>query len=442
MLDRLQQRRAFKVGAVGAGKVVLAVLQLATLRRDETILVHEIEVLQSLLTAQALALHRIQEDVAHAEARRARADTHDTRLRERPLCSARCGEEAGECHGAGALDVVVEAAEDVLVALEQHLCIGRLEVLKLDDGVREALADGNDNLVHNLDVLGACDARVTQAHVVLVLQQLLVVGANVNEGRHAATRVNAASRDVEADLADRNGHALHAEIAQAENARAVCDDDDVDLGPRPVPDKGMHVAEVAGGKVHAARAAEEHVGVDACIADRRRVDDGRHLGNLVCDEAVEEGLVAILQGDHEEVLGHHVLVHAAGNVALVCAASSVEVVVGALGLLLEGEATGRDEAAQAQTILLALREAGALVEDGVVDDLSAKGGRRQRGGLRLLDALVQVCVQAGQDQRRVAVAALAQQRCGRGAEPAPAQQPEARPSPQRQHRVGGCVGGL
>ena len=70
---------------------------------------------------------------------------------------AQGGEDAAEGDGGGALDVVVEAADAVAVALEQRGGVGQGEVLELDARVREHVLHGGDELLEELVVGGAGD---------------------------------------------------------------------------------------------------------------------------------------------------------------------------------------------------------------------------------------------------------------------------------------------
>ena len=74
------------------------------------------------------------------------------------------------------------------------------------------------------------------------MPQLLVVGADVERHRQARVRIDAGAGGVERELADRNAHAVGAEIAEAEDPLSVGDDDDADVLLRPVaedaPDAG------------------------------------------------------------------------------------------------------------------------------------------------------------------------------------------------------------
>jgi hypothetical protein len=59
---------------------------------------------------------------------------------------------------------------------------------------------------------------MAQAKVQWVIDILLRVGPEVKANRQRGRRPNAGTGDVERQLADRNGHAVHAQVAETEDA--------------------------------------------------------------------------------------------------------------------------------------------------------------------------------------------------------------------------------
>ena len=144
-----------------------------------------------------------------------------------PLLAQR---HAGDVHGreqrAGgdrrrALDVVVEGAEPVAVAVEQPSRVVAREVLPLQQHVRPALGHGGDERLDEIVVLLAAHALVPPADVERVGEAFRVVGADVEEDRQRGRRVEAAAAGVERELADRDAHPAGALVAEPEDALAV-----------------------------------------------------------------------------------------------------------------------------------------------------------------------------------------------------------------------------
>ena len=75
---------------------------------------------------------------------------------------------------------------------------------------------------------------LAQAEVERVVEQSLVVRADIENDRQAVLRRHAGASRVERELADRDAHAAGAEIAQAEDALAVGHHDEAHVLFRPV----------------------------------------------------------------------------------------------------------------------------------------------------------------------------------------------------------------
>ena len=78
----------------------------------------------------------------------------------------------------------------------------------------------------------AGEPPLAQADIIGVVQKLLVVGADVEHDRQAELRMHAGAGGIERELADRDAHAVGAEIAEAEDAFAIGHDDQLGrIGP-------------------------------------------------------------------------------------------------------------------------------------------------------------------------------------------------------------------
>ena len=104
-----------------------------------------------------------------------------------------------------------------------------LEVLPLDDRRRE---DPGDRLHERLDdrVVGrAAQARRPVTEVQRIVEQLPAVGPDVERDGQGVRRIDARSRGVQRQLADRDRHPAGALVAEAEDALVVGDDDQADV---------------------------------------------------------------------------------------------------------------------------------------------------------------------------------------------------------------------
>jgi hypothetical protein len=218
-----------------------------------------------------------------------------------------------------------------------------------------------------LVVFGAAQPLLAHADVERILEQLLVVGAHVERHGQGVARVHAGARGVQRELTDGDAHALRAQVAQPENALAVGHDDDPNVFLRPVAQHLRDPTLVLGRDVQAARLSEDVPELGARLTHGGRVDDGHHLVDVVDDRAVEQRLVAVLQGDHEDVLLERVRL--------------VLVVLQDPGLLfLDGVDVRRQQPADFEGITFRFREGRPLVEPRIEEECGSGGD----AGLRRL----------------------------------------------------------
>ena len=189
------------------------------------------------------------------------------------------------------------------------------------------------------------------AHVEGVVQQLLVVGAHVQHHRQAVGGRDAAAGGVEGQLADGNAHAADALIPETQDPFAVGDHDHLDVLLGGVLQHVIDPVLVRIGDEQPAGTAIDVGELLARLAHGRGVDDRQHLGQVVVQQAVEQGLVGILDVAQIDVLVHVV-------------AERHELAVGALGLLFDGLDVLGQQAFQIEAAALFAGEGAALVEQG------------------------------------------------------------------------------
>src|SRR5207237_2100961 len=111
-----------------------------------------------------------------------------------------------------------------------------------------------------------------------IYDQRLIIRASVEHNRHRTSRRNACSERVKRQLADGDAHAADAEVAEAKDALAVCDDDNFRVRVGRVGQYRVNVVTLRVSDKKTARAAIDATILLTALADDRRVDDGRHLG--------------------------------------------------------------------------------------------------------------------------------------------------------------------
>ena len=122
------------------GQLALEGLQAVHAVVEQALAVDQEEAGAGLGLGQALLDHRGDELLGDPAARRAGAEDRDGVVAERPAGDGHRGEQGAGGHGGRALDVVVERAELVAVALEQAVGVVLGEVLPLEQHARETSA--------------------------------------------------------------------------------------------------------------------------------------------------------------------------------------------------------------------------------------------------------------------------------------------------------------
>ena len=216
-------------------------------------------------------------------------------LAEFPVGDPQCANDPGNCHRARTLYVVVEQASLVAILLKQPERVNVAEVLELDKYARECFVCGRYKFFDQVIVLLAPNPPAFQAVVQWVIEQGLVVGANIQHDGHAMRWVYARAGGIKRELSDRNAHAIGAEIAEPEYAFTVGHDNDLDILVRPISQQFPNLAMVIQRDIKTTRITIDVLKFLACLAHRRCVDNGHHLFDVVHYYAVEQRFVSILQ---------------------------------------------------------------------------------------------------------------------------------------------------
>ena len=149
----------------GAGEGDLVRAHVFGVLGEEAVAVEGVEAVAGLSFGEAFLPHGGDEEVEDADASGAGAEHGDFLLGEGDAGGVDGGEEGGGGDGRGALDVVVEGAEAVAVALEEAGCVDAGEVFPLEEDVGPAALDGFDEGFNEGVVVFAADAMVLPADV-------------------------------------------------------------------------------------------------------------------------------------------------------------------------------------------------------------------------------------------------------------------------------------
>src|SRR4029077_13311403 len=132
--------------------------------------------------------------------RRAGTEKQEPLIGDLLSCDAQRGEDPGEGDSRGALDVVIECADLVPVALENRHGADVREVLPLDAAFRIELLHRGHELVDKFHVFATSDAVLPEAEVERVVEQSWVVRADIKNDRQAVSRRHAGTSRAEGEL--------------------------------------------------------------------------------------------------------------------------------------------------------------------------------------------------------------------------------------------------
>ena len=199
--NRLEHRVSLRCAVVSVRKLVQGEvhLLLRARARHQALAVHHEYFLARLHNRHARLLrHVLGNHLADAGARLARAGDEIGVLIHRVTRLGRRGDDSRERRRRDAVDVVVKDGRLRGVPLQQPLPVGVAEILKLHDApLAETTLDGVDELVQELVVRLSRDAFHLVAHVQGIVQQLLVIGADVEAHGEHVGGIDAAHRRVQ-----------------------------------------------------------------------------------------------------------------------------------------------------------------------------------------------------------------------------------------------------
>ena len=190
----------------------------------------------------------------------------------------------------------------VPVAIQDPQRVLLLEVLPLDHAAGPDLVDAGDERLDQRVVLGAAQPGRAVAEVQRIGEQGRVVGADVERDRQGQRGMDAAGRRVQRELADRDGHAAGALVAEAQDALVVGHDDQPDVLVRALAQELRDPVDVGRRDPGAAGPPDDVAEFLAGPPDGRGVDDRQELVEVLGEEPVEQRRVAILEGRQADVL--------------------------------------------------------------------------------------------------------------------------------------------
>jgi hypothetical protein len=134
------------------------------------------------------------------------------------------GEQRADGDRRRALDVVIERAQPIPIALQQARRVVAGEVLPLQQDVRPARGNGRDEHLDEVVIFLPAHPFVAPPQVKGVVQKFPAIGADVQHDRQRGRGVQSAAGGVQRQLAYRDPHAAGAQVAETEYPLPVGDD--------------------------------------------------------------------------------------------------------------------------------------------------------------------------------------------------------------------------
>ncbi len=132
-------------------------------------------------------------------------------------------------------------------------------------------------------------------------QQVGVVRSDVEADRQRHSGIDAAGAGVQRELADGDRHAAGAEVAKAEDALVIGHHDEADVGIRAVAKQVGNAVPVVRRDPRAAGASQHVAELLAGEPHGGRVDDGQQLLQVLGEEPIEQGRIAVLERRQPDV---------------------------------------------------------------------------------------------------------------------------------------------
>ena len=254
---------------------------------------------RSLITA--FLYHGVNQAVGNADGRLSGAEKDHALIRQATPGDPHGGDQSRRRHRTGSLDIVVEHAKAPAIRVQQAKCVGVAKVLQLNQHAGKDLVRRDHELLDQFIVLTASNALSLQPGVEWIVEQLFVIGAHIQHDRKALGGRDAGAGRVKRQLADRDAHAVGAEVPQPEDALSVGDHDNTRLRMRPVAQQLGHPPAVIEADIEAPGSPVDMAELLTGLAHRRGVDKRHHRFDIVNKDAVKKRFISILECDQKQV---------------------------------------------------------------------------------------------------------------------------------------------
>lgn len=237
VLDNLLEGLVLLALVVISGEVKLVLGELVTtVVGNKTLGVDEPEAASCLVLGQSLPDEELDNLLGNTDTCRASTKEDGTLIGGGSAGLLDSVDETSEDNSTGTLDVVVECAVCVLVALQSGE--GVLEILELDNDSRPPLGQSSHELVEELTLLVGSNLLASASQVQRVLNEGLVGGSEIEHKWKSCLWADAGACSVKCELANGDTHAVDSKVTKTEDTRAVSYDGNLNIVLPVLKDRG------------------------------------------------------------------------------------------------------------------------------------------------------------------------------------------------------------
>lgn len=176
---------------------------------NETFRVEEDHLFSNLLLRDVASLKSDSTQIRYAYSSSTSTEEHNSLICQRRVQILHGSQDSSKGHCRGSLNVVVEGRQSMSVLVQDVKSRARVEVFPLHDTFRiDFLYPGHKGL-DELIVLFSTKPLLAITSIVRVIQQLLVVGPDIETDWQCMGRMDTTAGNVERKLADRNAHSCN-----------------------------------------------------------------------------------------------------------------------------------------------------------------------------------------------------------------------------------------
>src|SRR5712692_1389052 len=316
---------------------------------QQAVSIHEPEARPGFRLGQTIRDKCGAQKISNTNARRTGTQLDNLLLAKAASRDAKSGEDGSDGNSRRALNIVVEGNQLVAIPIQDGPGVGLGEILPLKQSFRQFALHRLDKKIDELIVGAAGDPFVTPTQIFRVGQAFLIVGPDVEDHRQGLRGGNPANQRVERKFSDGNAQSPNALITDAKDALAIGDDNDAYFLVGAIL---QELLDVLAEWIRDDEAAGTPVDVAEFLARFRhdgRVNDRKHLLDMIEEQAIKEDFVGVLQLPKV-------------NVPFEIVRLSKKGFVRPKGLFFDGLDRGREKAVQAKSLPFGQSESRALVQ--------------------------------------------------------------------------------